>query len=238
MIIIADSHISDAAGNQNDFFSMLKAFEGNDEDIIFLGDIFDLWIALPRYESGIHRRFLGWCRENKKHRTIGFAEGNHEFFVADEKRDIFSWSSSLAWYADPQGNFFCHGDQINSRDRNYLLFRRFIKNRCIKTVIRFFPYGPVVFENFKKSLKKTNRIFKKQLPVQEIRSFARTGFDMGAEKIFTGHFHRKHIYCDSSGKELHILPDWFSSETVVLYNEKSGHVSYHHWSEINNLPGR
>jgi UDP-2,3-diacylglucosamine pyrophosphatase LpxH len=88
MIIIADAHIDEACGNDTDFFRMLHALENNDHDVVFLGDIFDLWIALPRYEKNSHRQFLSWCQEQKSHRSIGFIEGNHEYFVAQEKQHL------------------------------------------------------------------------------------------------------------------------------------------------------
>src|SRR5210317_281851 len=49
MIIITDAHISKAKGNHAIFFKMLESLEKNNQDLIFLGDIFDLWVALPRY---------------------------------------------------------------------------------------------------------------------------------------------------------------------------------------------
>ena len=66
IIIIADAHVNEAQGNHYQFFDMLTALEACDHDLIFLGDIFDLWIALPRYESRIHHRFLNWSVKNRK----------------------------------------------------------------------------------------------------------------------------------------------------------------------------
>jgi len=45
MIIIADAHIDESRGNESAFFQMLEAIEKTDHDIVFLGDIFELWIA-------------------------------------------------------------------------------------------------------------------------------------------------------------------------------------------------
>ena len=63
MIIITDAHISKAAGNHATFFRMLASLESHQQDLIFLGDIFDLWVALPRYEDNAQRQFVAWCRE-------------------------------------------------------------------------------------------------------------------------------------------------------------------------------
>jgi hypothetical protein len=79
--MIADAHISRTQGNVEAFFEMLAALEDGPSDVVFLGDIFDLWVALPRYENEQHRMFLSWCQRQKGHRRIGFVEGNHEFFL-------------------------------------------------------------------------------------------------------------------------------------------------------------
>ena len=68
MIIITDAHISKANGNHAIFFKMLESLEKNNQDLIFLGDIFELWVALPRYEEKIQRDFIAWCRRQKSHR--------------------------------------------------------------------------------------------------------------------------------------------------------------------------
>ena len=36
----------------------VMAIENTEQDLIFLGDIFDLWVALPRYETDIHNNFI------------------------------------------------------------------------------------------------------------------------------------------------------------------------------------
>ena len=117
MIIIADAHVSKAKGNHAAFFKMLEVLERNNEDLIFLGDIFELWIALPRYEENIHRDFIAWCRKQKKYRTIGYMEGNREYYLSNERGQAFTWCSTDAWWRDDAGALFVHGDQINRKDK-------------------------------------------------------------------------------------------------------------------------
>ncbi len=100
MIIVTDAHISKARGNHKVFYHMLEAIEKTEHDLIFLGDIFDLWVALPRYETDIHSKFIAWCLEQKKNRTIGFLEGNHEYYLASQRGQAFTWCSNDAWWQD------------------------------------------------------------------------------------------------------------------------------------------
>ena len=139
MIIVTDAHISEARGNHTAFFNMLEAIERTEHDLTFLGDIFDLWIALPRYEKDIHIKFINWCLDQKNNRTIGFLEGNHEYYLANQKAQAFTWCSNDAWWHDGAGTLFVHGDQINRKDIKYLTFRKLIKNSIIKYILRSLP---------------------------------------------------------------------------------------------------
>jgi len=232
MIIISDAHISKAQENHATFFRMLEFFEGNRQDLIFLGDIFDLWVALPGYEGRLHREFSAWCREQKRHRTIGFMEGNREYYLATERAQVFSWCSSDAWYRDEAGILFVHGDQINRRDKNYLAFRRLLKNRMAKFMLTHAPWGAKMAHLCKRLLKHTNTEFRLHLPRDEIKAFADSRFDDGVEAIFVGHFHREYIYHGSDAKSLYILPDWFSTQKATVFDPHSNKAICLHWEQI------
>jgi UDP-2,3-diacylglucosamine pyrophosphatase LpxH len=232
MIIIADAHIVDTRGGECGFFHMLRAIEKTDLDVIFLGDIFDLWVALPRYEKDIHKLFISWCNNQKNYRTVGFIEGNHEYFVANEKNSCFSWCSDAASFKDDYGNLFCHGDQINRKDRNYLRFRRISKNKISKTFWRLLPFGPHFGMLLKHALKKTNLEFRKHLPEDMIMEFAKSEFKVGTSKIFVAHFHQTYEYRYDQDKTLYVLPAWYNTEQITLYDREAENVNSLHWREI------
>ena len=233
MIIIADAHIDDDDRDvESGFFQMLQVIEKTDQDVIFLGDIFDLWVALPRYEKEIHKLFLAWCKRQKDHRTVGFIEGNHEYYVADERNDYFSWCSDAAGWRDDKGNLFCHGDQINRNDKNYLRFRKFSKNNISKTIVRFFPFGPRLGMLFKRYLKKTNLDFRKHLPEDMIAAYAESEFKDDVSKIFVAHFHREYTYRNPEAKALYVLPGWYETKQITLYDKESDHVHSLHWRDL------
>lgn len=232
MIIISDAHVNEALGNHTQFFEMLSAFESCDDDLIFLGDIFDMWIALPCYEREIHRRFLAWCKKQKQRRIIGFIEGNHEYFLADERKDFFSWCTNGAFWQDEFGNVFCHGDQVNRLDRNYLMFRKLAKNSISKLILRFFPLGPRFVEYLKIRLKQTNLDFRKQLPHREIKRFAEQRFSQGGRIIFVGHFHQEYRYHSPHGGEIHTVRGWLGTGTVTFFDQKQRTVRYMNWQEL------
>ena len=232
MIIISDAHVNEATGNHAQFFEMLTAFESCDHDLIFLGDIFDLWIALPRYEREIHQRFLAWCKNQKEHRSICFIEGNHEYFLAAKKKDFFSWCTDEAFWQNKNGTVFCHGDQVNRLDRNYLTFRKVAKNGIAKQILRFLPFGPRFVEYLKVRIEETNLDFRKHLPVQEIETFAEQRFREGGRTIFVGHFHRMYCHQSSAGGELHTVHGWMGTGMVTLFDEEQRTVRQVNWREL------
>lgn len=236
MIIVADAHINEADGNYASFCKMLKRLGDSAQDIVFLGDIFDLWLALPRYENDIHRQFLQWCRNQKTHRNIGFIEGNHEFFLAEERYENFTWCSQDPWMLDGRGNLFVHGDSINQSDKKYLLLRKLMKNRITKSIFRHLPFGPQIAPMLKRKLEKTNPTFRKQLPEDEIRDFAETQFSNGVQTIFVGHFHQNYDYQNSASRKLYVLPDWYSTHKVTLFEPGSSKITSLHWKQLNQIP--
>jgi UDP-2,3-diacylglucosamine pyrophosphatase LpxH len=232
MIIVTDAHVSHARGNHSDFFRMLEAIESTEHALIFLGDIFDLWIALPRYEEGIHKKFIDWCHEQKSRRTIGFLEGNHEFYLVSQHSDAFTWCSYDSWLQNDAGILFVHGDLINRKDKKYLAFKKLIKNDLVKSILRILPYGPEIAMSVKQGLKKSNNKFRMQIPWDEIKFFADSKFAEGVDTIFAGHFHQKYRYGSHETKKLYLLPDWLSTQTVTMYEKDKQQLSLKHWKEL------
>jgi UDP-2,3-diacylglucosamine hydrolase len=230
--MIADAHISRNQGNVAAFFEMLTALEDGPGDVVFMGDIFDLWIALPRYENAPHRMFLSWCQRQKGHRRIGFVEGNHEFFLAQGHAAAFTWCTHFPWWRDVEGNLFCHGDRINRDDRNYLVFRQFIKNPITKALLRGLPQGPRLVQHVKRRLKQTRRVFHKTLPRNQLQAFAEARFAEGVARIFLGHFHQSFHYRGPHGGELDTLPDWFSQGWISVLKADGGALQQGPWQDI------
>jgi UDP-2,3-diacylglucosamine pyrophosphatase LpxH len=200
---------------------MLDTLAGCDDDLVFLGDIFDLWVALPRYENELHRRFLAWCRRQKRRRAIGFLEGNREFFLTTTHADSFSWCSSGPWHRGRAGLLFCHGDQINQRDFRYLTWRKFSKNRIVRTLLWGMPLGPAVAEHLKRRLKYTNAAFRRRLPVEQFEAFTEARRREGVHTLFAGHFHRSYTYRSPYGVQLHALPAWLGTGCISRYNRQA-----------------
>jgi len=214
LIIVTDAHVSEAYANVDPFFEMLEVLSGQEEGVIFLGDIFELWVGMKRYEGAIHQRFLEWCRREKARRVIGFVEGNHEFYVTGKHRNCFTWSSTKGHFDPGTGTLFVHGDLINRADKNYLRFRKITKNPLTKALVAVIPRGPAFAKKLKSKLKTTNQDFRIGLPEEALMAFGRNRLKGAVRRIVVGHFHQSFHFRASEGRELTVLPDWLSRQTV------------------------
>lgn len=207
VILVTDAHVGAAEESAAGFFRMLERLGGVAGDIVFLGDIFDLWIALDPYETEIHRQFLAWCRRQKRTRSVGFMEGNHEFFVARGTRAAcFSWCTDRPWRREG-GVLYVHGDRIDRRDVPHLAFRGLTRNPLSQAVLRFLPGGPKLARGIKRLLERPRAAPPAELPAESIGRFAAARRAAGSHTVLVGHFHREGSMPAGPGGTLYLLPD-------------------------------
>jgi UDP-2,3-diacylglucosamine pyrophosphatase LpxH len=229
MIIISDSHVSNETADE--FFKMLEMIENTDLPVIFLGDIFDLWISIPRYEKSNHKKFLKWCKEQKNNRTIGVIEGNHEFFVAREHHNCFTWADKEEFTKD--GIVYIHGDMINTNDKGYRLLRVLSKNLIMKAVFTYIPNGVKVIHWLEKKIGKINPKKRYKLPDNDINNFAKNRFEKNNKIILMGHFHQSKTY-EFSDNRVFLLPDWYTTKKISYLDMDKRTIISDHYENILN----
>lgn len=230
MILISDAHINCEGEATDQFFSMLNKISQTDQDVIFLGDIFELWIALPRYEQSIHLRFLEWCKQEKEKRSIGYIEGNHEFFLSENYGDCFTWSSTDFRHDTAHKILFSHGDMVNKNDLSYRRFKKATKNGLSKFLAQYMPFAPALVKYIKKKLTNKNKQ-RGYLPEEMLKEYADETFDDTITSIILGHFHREFHY-QSGINNFFAIPDWMETGKVTIYRDSPGTLKSYHWSEI------
>lgn len=239
-ILIADSHLSDEASTE-EFFRMLDcicAFALKKEKscrpaLVFLGDIFDLWIAVPGYERECHRRFLLWCRKYKEEFPIYFIEGNHEFFVAFRHKKDFTFCT--ANMIREKALVFLHGDMVNLSDWKYRCLRALVRNPGTALLFCLFARygGTALAEKVRNCLKKTNLEHKKYFPVSFMEK--RASQLLKGEKLWlvAGHFHEQHILCEeNSGRKICILPAWDKEKGLAGLLSSDGKCTVASWQKL------
>lgn len=192
LLLVADAHLN-GGENQEAFFDYLSRISELPGSCAaaFLGDIFDLWFALPGYETEGQKRFLEWCMAEKEKRDVFFVEGNHEFFVSSRRKKYFT---RLAPREIRLGNLLLiHGDQINRLDWSYQLLRIILRNplTCFLTWCSAVGgIGPALAWKLRIALKDVNLRQKKRFPEKQVKAYLERSSRKGIRQIFSGHFHR------------------------------------------------
>ena len=232
-LMIADAHLT-CREPEEDFFRMLGDVSQlpGDVGIIFLGDIFDLWIALRGYENDEHRRFLDWCRREKTHRQIVFLEGNHEFYLKRHHEGCFTVCNETFYKSNDI--LFLHGDVAQKKFGFHRCFRAFAKNAFGDWVMGWLPFGPAFASIMKRFLSSGGlpdfEKLKKPLCYAERRvaSFCRK-FDVS--HVIMGHFHHP-VHRDlSGGKTMDIIPAWKTAGKIGLLTA-DGAIEVLSWKKL------
>ncbi len=230
LILIADSHLNENTPSLDEFQNFLEWISSSDHDLCFLGDIMELWIALPKFENAMHRKFLDWCRNEISRRKIYFLEGNHEFFVSARHADCFSAGSRDC--LEVGTDLFCHGDLIQRHQLDHLLFRRLSKSRFAFFLLRFLPGAQMLVGMIQAFMRKKSRRYSKHLPLPEIFRWIDGKKRTGQQNIFLGHFHQAHQEERPDGLRLFCLPAWKEQQQIAIFDPATKHCSFLHWREL------
>ncbi len=227
---MADAHIVDSPESSEGFFEFLEKTAESEYDIVFLGDVFELWIAFDAYEEPVHRRFLEWCRKEKERRMVGFLEGNHEFYVASQHADAFTWVSESSHLLSNGKVCLMHGDRVNEADLCYTLFRAFMRNPLTRLLVRLAGpgIGRPLSQRILLGLKDKNMKYKKNFPE---KYFCRLADNMEKNRMslcLMGHFHQA-----ASLRGINVLPAWdFENGEVGVYDIAADHYYLTPWRNL------
>ena len=85
--IVADAHLGDERAPADEFGDMLRRLP-QAAMVVFLGDLFKVWLALPRFWDAQVRTVLDSFHEVRGHGTpIVFVAGNREYFLPRTKAE-------------------------------------------------------------------------------------------------------------------------------------------------------
>ena len=219
LFLVADCHVTPGSQEEREFREMLEALSRSPHDVVFLGDILDLWIAIPRYEETIHREFAEWCRRESARRRIYFLEGNHEFFVQRHRTDCFTQTAEDELLLDDI--LFAHGDKIQEGPFGFnRLFLGLCKSWVGLSVLTVMPFGRS-FAHFVKRLMGGNHsrpLERIVLPLKRMRRWAEHKTRHShVQQIILGHFHKPAVLEGlPNGATLRVLPAWKCTRNAAL----------------------
>ncbi len=216
--LIADAHLGGPGGDGRELVRQLEELATLDscERVVFMGDLFHVWVADRRFETAEVALVLPAIRELKQRgKHVSYVEGNRDFFLSGSiYEDAFDEvGTEIRFEVDGCRYLAVHGDGLNDRDSRYLFWRWLSKSSPAKIMCRLLPasLGKTFMNGTESRLAKTNFKHKSCIPEEAIRGYARRRLNQGNDRLLLGHFHEPHTWSVEGG-EVRILDAWFRSQ--------------------------
>ena len=230
-LIVADAHLGSRPGDVEAFLSFLERHGARAQRLVFLGDLFDLWLGFDRLQSDAQRRVLGALRGLRaRGARLYYVEGNRDYFLAEFlSPDPFESVAGEGLDLDLGGALlrFEHGDRINRDDRNYQLWRRLSRSSPVRRAFKALPAGAATALSrwLERRMRTTNAAHRARLPEALCRERALEAFRAGAQRLFLGHFHRPWLWetsVDGKACRAQVVPAWLDTGAGWVYDPGAG----------------
>lgn len=217
--LLADAHIGGPGGPASPLVAQLESLIGSGcERLVVLGDLFQVWVASPRYETDDVRQVLAALgRLAASGIALDYVEGNRDFFLAEsEYAAVFTRvGTELAFEAGGRRYLAVHGDGLNPADRQYRFWRWLSKSAASRFLMRHLP-TPLArwsVHRTERGLARTNFEHRIRIPEEAILAYARRRLGEGHDALLLGHFHEERRWTLPEG-EVWLLEAWFSSRRI------------------------
>lgn len=217
--LIADAHLGGPGGAAAPLIRQLEALpEQGAERLVLLGDLFQAWVALPRFETPDVVAVVDALRRLRAAGLpVHYVEGNRDFFLdRSPYADAFdSVGREVAFRTGGRRYLAVHGDGLDERDRQYHFWRRASKSAASRTFLSLVPrrLARRVVESTERSLARTNVRHKRHIPEDVVRRYARRRLADGHDALLLGHFHEERHWAVEGGHAW-LLEAWFSRPEV------------------------
>lgn len=217
--LIADAHLGGPGGSAGPLLEQLRALPGEGcGRLILMGDLFQVWVGYPRFETEDVRAFVSELRVLRKRGVeIDYVEGNRDFFLQGSPyADAFTRVGLETSFTAGGKRYLCvHGDGLNDRDWKYRFWRRLSKSAPIRFAVRHTPRALAhrLVHGTERRLSQTNFKHRRALPEGAIRSYAERRLAEGYDTLLLGHFHEPRQW-PVAGGEVRLLDAWFRGRAV------------------------
>lgn len=218
--VVADAHLGGPGGSGEELAEQLRALEtGRCARVLFLGDLFHLWIGSRRFETPEVRLLAAVIRDLRSRGIrVSYVEGNRDFFVAHGAYgDLFDdYGLEVRFEAGGLMYLAVHGDGLNRHDWRYLCWRRLSKNPITRWLAFRLPvaFGRRLVTSTERGLSGTNLEHKSRIPEGAIRSYAARRLAEGHDVLLLGHFHAARKWAVGGG-EVRIADAWYNDRKLL-----------------------
>ena len=220
VVVVADAHLGGPGGNGEDLAAQLGELDPADcARVLFLGDLFHLWIGSRRFETPEVRRLAAAIRGLRRRGIrVSYVEGNRDFFVGEGAYgDLFDDCGREVRFDDGGVRYLAvHGDGLNPRDWRYRCWRRLSKNALSRWLTFRLPrsVGRRLVASTERGLARTNLEHKARIPEAVVRRYAARRLAEGADVLLLGHFHAARRW-PAGGGEVRVADAWFNDRRLL-----------------------
>ena len=217
--VLADSHLGGPGGAAGPLVEQILGVPGQGaERLVLLGDLCQVWVGYPQYETPEVRAVLDAVAEIRRRGVrVDYVEGNRDFFLArGPYREAFDFVGTEVAFATGGVRYLAvHGDGLNDRDRQYLAWRWLSKSFPVRLVVRHLPRGMVrrMVDSTERKLSDTNFKHRARIPEEAIRRYGERRLAEGHDVLLLGHFHEARSW-QVPGGEVRLLEAWYTSRRV------------------------
>ncbi len=221
--VIADAHLGGPGGDGEELARQLGALRAECcARVLFLGDLFHLWVGARRFETSELRRLLPAIRGLRQRGIrVSYVEGNRDFFLAGgDYDDLFDEiATEVAFESSGTRYLAVHGDGLDPRDWRYRCWRGLSKNTASRWLALRLPRGLSnrVARSTERGLAGTNLQHKSRIPDAALKDYAAARLSEGHDVLLLGHFHVARRF-EVEGGELRIANAWFRERRLLWLN--------------------
>lgn len=223
LVFVADAHLTGDDPEVDSFIEFLDQAAHGAGTLTILGDLFNIWFGEPRFRMPHQSRVLeALDRLRARGVILKFIEGNRDFSIRRCHLGAPFDDVGVEHLIESHGGrriMAAHGDEVNRRDRQYLLWKRISKSPFVYGLFRHLPgrWGIGIGERLEKKLSGTNLRHKIAFPHEECLSFARSVIPSICDVIVLGHFHEERSF-DVPGGSVHVVPTWRGHHRYLIFD--------------------
>lgn len=194
-LVIADAHLGQADGDSEVMGELVaRAISGGVTEIVYLGDVCQYLIGLPKFwTSAVHRMIEAWREARSAGVRVVVIEGNRDFFLDEPPLagEIDVGARTYQVVAGDRCIRFVHGDLVNRRDLQYRFWSTVSKSWPARVWARLLPtsLAVTIVRRMEERLAKTNRKYRYVKPKDDLERSARAAWSEGVDLLLWGHFH-------------------------------------------------
>lgn len=222
LAFVGDVHLDRGDSDLPSFLGFVESLAMRAEQLVFLGDLFNLWIGTRGFEAP-HQTAVLDCLAGARARGVilTYVEGNRDYRVAKGRGvDVFHRIATEAFDLDWAGRriHVAHGDLVNVADRQYRAWRRLSRSWPLWALLGLFPPSGRIrlADLLELRMRATNLRMKRSFPEERVRAYGAAALRAGCDAVVLGHFHEEHrIEAGEPPRPVFVLPDWKSSRRYL-----------------------